>query len=159
VYASDLYDRGAVERLLAHHQRVLEGMFGDATRRVLELPLLRDSDVQKLVDQVQRAPLTPVSLAAARRRSFVERFDAQVKRAGDAVACWDERGSSSYLELAQRANQVAHALAERGIARGELVAACLERGAGLLATLLGIWKAGAAYVPLDPAYPRAYLQQ
>jgi amino acid adenylation domain-containing protein len=159
VYASDLYDRGAVERLLAHHQRVLEGMFSDASRRVLELPLLRDSDVQRLVEQFQRTPLGPAPLAAAVWRSFVERFDAQVKRAGDAVACWDEAGATSYLELAQRADQVAHALAARGTQRGDLVAVCLDRSAGLLATLLGIWKAGAAYVPLDPAYPRAYLRQ
>jgi len=155
VYASDLYDRGALERLLAHHQRVLEGMLSDPTRRVLELPLLRDLDVQKLVQQFQRAPHG----RAEPRRSFVERFEAQVKRAGDAVACWDERGACSYLELARRANQVAHALTARGIAPGDLVAVCLDRNAGLLATLLGIWKAGAAYVPLDPAYPRAYLQQ
>jgi amino acid adenylation domain-containing protein len=154
VYASDLYDRAAIERLLAHHQRVLEGMISDPSRRLLELPLLRDSDVQRLVEQFNRAPLV-----AAPQRSFVERFDEQVARAGDAVACWDERGASSYAELAQRANQVAHALAARGITRGDLVAVCLERGAGLLATLLGIWKAGAAYVPLDPSYPRAYVQQ
>jgi amino acid adenylation domain-containing protein len=153
-YASDLYDRAAVERLLAHHQRVLEAMLSDANRRVLELPLLRDSDVQKLVDQLNRAPRVP-----APERSFVERFDARVKRAGDAVACWDERGAWSYLEVAQRANQVAHALAARAIAPGDRVAVCLDRGAELLATLLGIWKAGAAYVPLDPAYPTAYLRQ
>jgi amino acid adenylation domain-containing protein len=159
VYASDLYDRATVERLLAHHQRVLEGMFSDASRRVLELPLLRDSDVQKLVLQLNRAPVTSAPQAAGAQRSFVERFDAQVKRAGDAVACWDERGAWSYLELAQHANQVAHALAVRGIARGDLVAVCLDRSGKLLATLLGIWKAGAAYVPLDPAYPRTYLQQ
>lgn len=161
VYASDLYDRGAIERLLAHHQRVLEGMFSDARRRVLELPLLRDSEVQKLVDQFQRAAQARVPGAAegTARQSFVERFDAQVKRAGDAVACWDERGAWSYVELARRANQVAHALAARGIEKGDLVAVCLDRSAGLLATLLGIWKAGAAYVPLDLAYPAAYQRQ
>jgi amino acid adenylation domain-containing protein len=152
VYASDLYDRAAIERLLGHHQRVLEGMVSDASRRVQELPLLRDSDIQRLVEQ--RSPL--VALA---QRTFVERFEAQVQRAGDAPACWDEGGACSYWELAQRANQVAHALAARGITRGDLVAVCLERGTGLLASLLGIWKAGAAYVPLDPSYPRAYLQR
>lgn len=154
VYASDLYGRAAVERLMAHHQRVLEGMFGDASRRVRDLPLLRDSDVQKLVEQYNRAPLT-----RAPEQSLVDRFEAQVRRAADAVACWDERGAWSYLEVAQRANQVAHALRARGVARGDLVAVCLERSAELLATLLGIWKAGAAYVPLDPAYPRVYICQ
>jgi amino acid adenylation domain-containing protein len=159
VYASDLYDRKAVERLLAHQQRVLEGMFADTSRRVFELPLLRDVDVQKLVEQFNRAPLTGAPLAAGSQLSFVERFEAQVKRAGAAVACWDERGAWSYLELAQHSNQLAHALAARGVSRGDLVAVCLDRSARLLATLLGIWKAGAAYVPLDPAYPKAYLRQ
>jgi amino acid adenylation domain-containing protein len=151
-YASDLYDRGAVERLLAHHQQILRGMLADANRRVHELPLLRDAEVQKLL--AQQAPLLP-----APRESFVQRFDARVARTPDAVACWDGAGAWSYRELSRHANQLAHALAARGIAADDRVAVCLERSGQLLATLLGIWKAGAAYVPLDPAYPRAYVQQ
>lgn len=154
VYASDLYDRQTVERLLAQHQRVLEGMFEDTQRRLLDLPLLRDPDVQKLLETYNRAPVTP-----APAWSFVQRFDALVERSPNAIACYDERGAWSYLELGRHADQVAHALTARGVSRGELVAVCLERSGKLLATLLGIWKAGAAYVPLDPAYPPAYLQQ
>jgi len=154
VYASDLYDRKAIERLLAHHERVLEGMFSDANQRVLDLPLLRDADIQKLIRQFNRAPLT-----RAPTWSFVQRFDAQVERVPSSVACWDERGVWSYLDLARHANQLAHALTARGVARGDLVGVCLDRSGKLLATLLGIWKAGAAYVPLDPSYPTAYLRQ
>lgn len=154
VFASDLYDYKAVERLLAHHQRLLEGMFSDASQSVLGLPLLRDSDVQRLTRQFNRAPISRAS-----ERSFVERFDAQVGRSPASVACWDERGAWSYTELARHANQVAHALTGRGIGPGDLVGVCLDRTGALLATLLGIWKAGAAYVPLDPNYPRAYLRQ
>src|SRR5690606_11200120 len=154
VYASDLYDRQAIERLLAQHQHVLEGMFSEARQRVLDLPLLRDADVTKLLEQYNRAPVT-----RAPALSFVQRFDAQVERAPGAVACWDERGAWSYREVAQHANQVAHALAARGVAHGDLVAVCMDRSGNLLATLLGVWKAGAAYVPLDPAYPQAYLKQ
>lgn len=154
VYASDLYDRGAIERLLAQHQRVLESMFGDADQRVFDLPLLRDADVNKLLEAYNRAPLT-----RAPEWSFAQRFDAQVERTPAAVACWDEHGPWSYLELSQHANQVAHGLTDQGVARGDLVAVCLDRSGKLLATLLGIWKAGAAYVPLDPAYPHAYMRQ
>jgi amino acid adenylation domain-containing protein len=154
VYASDLYDYKIVERLLAHHQRVLEGMLADGNQRVRGLPLLRDSDVQKLTRQFNRAPLTRAPAC-----SFVQRFDAQVERIPDSVACWDERGAWNYLELARHANQVAHALTARGVAPGDLVGVCLDRSGKLLATLLGVWKAGAAYVPLDPNYPKAYLQQ
>ncbi|HEX2670541.1 MAG TPA: condensation domain-containing protein, partial [Polyangiaceae bacterium] len=154
VYASDLYDHPSIERLLAHHQRLLEGMFSDANLRVLELPLLRDSDIQKLTRQFNRAPIS-----RAPEWSFVQRFDGQVERIPAAVACWDERGAWSYLDLARHANQVAHALLAHGVAPGDLVAVCQDRSGQLLATLLGVWKAGAAYVPLDPQYPKAYLRQ
>ncbi|RYZ05624.1 MAG: amino acid adenylation domain-containing protein [Myxococcales bacterium] len=154
VYAADLYDRASIERLLAQHQQVVEGMFAGTDQRVLELPLLRSSDVRRLLEDRNRAPLT-----APPAQSFVERFDAQVERSPREVACWDERGPWTYLELSRYANQVAHALSGRGVQRGDLVAVCLDRGGKLLATLLGVWKAGAAYVPLDPAYPQVYAQQ
>ncbi|KAK4451174.1 non-ribosomal peptide synthetase [Podospora aff. communis PSN243] len=153
VYASDLYDRAAVERLLAHHQHVLEGMFGDVSRPLLELRLLRDSDIAELLERSARVPMMELPM-----HSFVDRFDDQVQRRAGGVACWDgsDRGVWSYLDLAQRSHGVAHALAERGIGTGDLVAVCLPRGGELLATLLGIWRTGAAYVPIDPAYPVAY---
>ncbi|GAA4965015.1 non-ribosomal peptide synthetase [Actinoplanes utahensis] len=153
VYAADLYDRAAVERLLAHHQHVLEGMFRDAGRLLLEVPLLRDSDVAALVGRGDRVVTAPPA------RSFPDRFAAQVERAPEAVACWDSRGAWTYRDLDRRARRVAHSLAARGVAPGDLVAVCLPRGGDLLATLLGVWQAGAAYVPIDPAYPAAYARQ
>jgi amino acid adenylation domain-containing protein len=154
VYAADLYNRPAVERLLAHHQNVLEGMFRDARQRVLELALLRDSDIQALLERSNRAPTAEVPTV-----SFVDRFDAQVQRAPDAVACWDGHGPWSYRDIDRRAHSVAHALAARGTGLGQLVAVCLPRGGDLLATLLGVWRALGAYVCLDPAYPTAYSRQ
>ena len=53
----------------------------------------------------------------------------------------------------------AHALAAKGIGAGTVVGVCLDRGAPLLASLLAVWKTGAAYVPLDPSYPESYLGQ
>lgn len=63
----------------------------------------------------------------------------------------------SYLELDQRSNAVAHALRDRGVMAGSLVGVCLEREPDLYVAVLGILKAGAAFVPLDPAYPRGRL--
>jgi len=62
-------------------------------------------------------------------------------------------GSISFAELDGRANQLAHLLRERGIGRGALVGLCIERGIEMVVGQLAILKAGAAYVPLDPAYP------
>ncbi|WIN00444.1 amino acid adenylation domain-containing protein [Actinoplanes oblitus] len=153
-YASDLYDGAAIERLLAHQQQVLEGMFADPSRRLAEIPMLRDGDVRQLLERADRAPVTE-----APAWSFVSRFDALAGRSPDAVACWDERGAWTYAELARRAGQVAGALAARGVAPGDLVGVCLPRGGELLAALLGVWMAGAAYVPIDPGYPAAYSRQ
>lgn len=154
VYASDLYARDAVERLLAHHQQVLEGMLADDARRVADLPLLRDEDVAALLARTGQA-----AVSEPPAWTFVERFDARAAGTPEALACRDARRAWTYADVARRAHGVADALAARGTAPGDLVAVCLPRGGDLLATLLGVWQAGAAYVPLDPAYPAAYLQQ
>ncbi|MFJ7326469.1 amino acid adenylation domain-containing protein [Streptomyces cyaneofuscatus] len=73
-----------------------------------------------------------------------------------ALTCGDER--LTYGELNERANQVAHYLASRGVSRGSLVGVCIDRSSDLVATLLGVLKSGAAYVPLDPSYPQDRLR-
>jgi len=66
--------------------------------------------------------------------------------------------SLTYQELDVRANRLAHLLRERGVRRGDLVGLCLPREANLIVSLLAIFKCGAAYVPLDPAYPQERLR-
>ena len=82
-----------------------------------------------------------------------ELFERQAARTPEAIAvvCGAER--LTYRELDERANQLAHHLRRRGVGPGALVAICAQRTLQLLVGLLGVWKAGAAYVPLDPAYP------
>src|SRR5262249_57639036 len=72
-----------------------------------------------------------------------------------AVVCGSER--LSYAELDRRSNQLAHHLVSLGVTPDSLVAVCLERSVELFVALLGILKAGAAYLPLDPSYPLARL--
>ncbi|MFD0744456.1 amino acid adenylation domain-containing protein [Phytohabitans flavus] len=78
----------------------------------------------------------------------------QAARTPDAVAVADERQEITYAELDRRANRTAHLLRARGIGTESLVAVCLPRSVELAAVLLGVWRAGAAYVPLDPGHPR-----
>ncbi|WP_029573548.1 non-ribosomal peptide synthetase, partial [Pseudomonas syringae] len=89
-------------------------------------------------------------------------FEAQVERSPQAVAVVHGDVRLSYCELNNRANQLAHQLIELGIGPDDRVAICVERGPGMIVALLAILKAGAGYVPLDPAYPverLAYLLQ
>src|SRR4051812_17203689 len=80
-------------------------------------------------------------------------IEAQAGRTPDRPALSFEKRIVSYGELNERANQVAHALIRRGIGPESLVGVCLHRSPELIIALLGVWKAGAAYVPLDPDYP------
>src|SRR5689334_1349285 len=91
------------------------------------------------------------------RMDVVDRFEAQAARAPAAIAvsCGEER--LAYGELNARANRVAHYLRGRGVGRDTLVGVAMRRSPLLVCALLGVWKAGAAYVPLDPSYPRARL--
>ena len=83
-----------------------------------------------------------------------ELFEEQVARNPDAVAVVYKQRQLSYRELNQRANQVARFLRKRGVGPDILVGVCLERSLEMVIALFGVWKAGGAYIPLDPAYPR-----
>jgi len=80
-------------------------------------------------------------------------FEEQVQQTPDAIAVVFEGEQLTYLELNEKANQLAHYLQELAVGPEVLVGICLERSIEMIVGLLGILKAGGAYVPLDPAYP------
>jgi amino acid adenylation domain-containing protein len=83
-----------------------------------------------------------------------ELFEARVDEQPDAIALEMEGQTLSYAELEAKANRIAHVLRARGAKPGQYVGVCLSRGLDLVATLIGVAKSGAAYVPLDADYPR-----
>ncbi|WP_246791972.1 non-ribosomal peptide synthetase [Burkholderia perseverans] len=134
--------------------------------------------LESLAQALDAAPDTPVRdlevlSPAARRQLLVDfndtgaafesgatahaLFEAQARRAPDALALVQGERSLSYDELNQQANRLAHHLRELGVRPADRVAICVERGVEMIVGVLAVWKAGAAYVPLDPAYPRERL--
>ena len=86
-------------------------------------------------------------------RCIHDLFERQVERTPDAIALRCGGEAVSYRELNRRANRLAHRLIGLGAGPDQAVAVCLSRRAELVVSLLGVMKSGAAYVPLDPAYP------
>ncbi|HEX2642183.1 MAG TPA: amino acid adenylation domain-containing protein, partial [Thermoanaerobaculia bacterium] len=146
-YDPDLFDRTTVLRIAGSFEPWLAAALGSPEAPVAEQPLLSETERHQVRiewnDTLADLPRTPVHVRLAE----------QARRAPEAVAVLFEDESLTHGELDRRANRLARSLRRRGIAPGARVGLCLERSLDLVAGLLGIWKAGAAYVPLDPAHP------
>jgi amino acid adenylation domain-containing protein len=150
-YKTALFDRDTTERLVQNFEMLLRGVAADPSARLSELPLLTDAELRaELRDWNDTAASVPSGCVH-------ERFEAQAARAPDAVAAEFEDEALSYRELNEQANQIARRLRELGVGPERLVGVCMGNGLRRLAALLGIWKAGGGYVPLDPALPAGRL--
>ncbi len=158
-YSSDLFTAATAERMLGHWMTLLEAVAAAPERRLLDLPLLGPAESRARAAQVARArPRLERSgfPRAALERSVGARFEEQARRHASRIAVRGRRHAWTYGELDRRANRLAHALVARGAAGGR-VALLLGHDAPMMAGILGVLKAGCAYVPLDPFYPRERL--
>ncbi|WP_051711496.1 non-ribosomal peptide synthetase [Andreprevotia chitinilytica] len=147
-YASDLFDRATIERLLGHFETLLTGMVQNDQNTLGQLPLLSAAERQQVLVDFNATTVDYPADALIHQL-----FERQAEQQPDAIAVVFENQQLSYRELNARANQLAHHLLGLGVQPDDRVALCLERGLNLVVGLLGILKAGAAYVPLDPNYP------
>lgn len=148
-YNTDLFDAATIERMMAHYLRLLEGLTADTTVPVRELPMLGGAERAGLRERHRG-----VALAAPPQASVHALFAAQARRTPDAEALRMDGASLSYAELDARTNRLAHHLLSLGVQGESLVGVWMERSIDMVVALLAVLKAGAAYVPLDPAFPR-----
>ncbi|WP_241775349.1 AMP-binding protein, partial [Pseudomonas corrugata] len=146
-YASDLFDRATVERFAQHFQTLLEAMVTDVEQPVLGLPLLSPAQRQASPAVLPpKAVFTPEPL-------IHQRFEQLAAAQPEAIALVFGDTALSYQALNRRANRIAQALLAQGVRPDDRVAILAQRGVEMVCAVLAVLKAGAAYVPLDPAYP------
>lgn len=148
-YCTDLYSAETIARLAGHFQTLLSSIAADADVPVGTLPLLTEAERQQML-----VAWNATEAAYPKDRCVHELIEEQAARTPDAVAVAFGNASLTYRELDRRANQLARRLQSSGIGRGTRVAICVDRSLEMVVGLLGILKAGAAYIPLDPDYPR-----
>ena len=147
-YSAELFDRSTIQRMIGHFRVLLDAMHATPEREVSNLPLLTDAERRQLImgSNVIEQAIPAVCVH--------DLFQEAVKQAGDSVAVTIGDLESTYSELNRRSNQLAHYLQKLGAGPDKLVGIYLERSIEMIVALLGVLKAGAAYVPLDPAYPK-----
>ncbi|GHF54231.1 nonribosomal peptide synthetase CepB [Amycolatopsis bartoniae] len=146
-YHPDVLGASLAKEALDGFTRVLARMIAEPEAPVGRLDLLDDA-ARELV--VRRWNETDAVVDAP---SAVDLFRRQVAKTPDATAVVAGDRTWSFTELDEWSGRLARALADRGVRRGDRVAVVLERSAELLTAWLGVWRAGAAYVPVDPGYP------
>ncbi|PON18485.1 hypothetical protein C2W62_07730 [Candidatus Entotheonella serta] len=152
LYNRDLFDPDRIERMAHHFNTLLEAVVARPNAPLHQLSLLDTTERVRLLEDFNA---TPALISAA---TLPELFEQQVEATPNATAVVFEQYSLSYAELNARANQLAHYLIAQGVDPETVVGVCLERSIDLIVSLLGIFKAGVAYLPLDPDYPQARLQ-
>jgi amino acid adenylation domain-containing protein/non-ribosomal peptide synthase protein (TIGR01720 family) len=146
-YNTDLFDAATVERMTDHLLVLLAGIVAGPEQPLARLPLLGDAELrQVVVEWNDTARHTPVA-------SLPTLFEAQVVRTPETIALVCDDIQLTYAEVNERANRLAHLLIGQGVGPERCVALTLPRSVDLVVAAMAVLKAGAAYLPIDLAYP------
>jgi amino acid adenylation domain-containing protein len=149
---TDLYKRSTIKRMARQFERLALSIAEDPDRSISQLDLLAPSEKHLILQEWNdTSTVFPTDIL------IHELFEQQARLTPDAVAVVCQPESLTYKELNEQANQLAHYLIEAGAGPEVIVGICLQRSIELIVSLLAVLKSGAAYLPLDPAYPEQRL--
>ncbi|ARU63606.1 hypothetical protein CBW65_23270 [Tumebacillus avium] len=147
-YSTDLFQAETAERMMRHFEHLLRAIGTDPAAKIAELPMLYEAERDQLLNEWNQTAV-PYREDALIHDLFAE----QAVRTPDAVAVEFAGTDLSFGELNARANRLAWYLQEQGIGAEGIVGIRMERSPEMIIALLGVLKAGGAYLPLDPTYP------
>ncbi|WP_198315810.1 non-ribosomal peptide synthetase [Chitinophaga tropicalis] len=150
-YCTDLFREDTITRMAGHYEQLLQSVTEDPEQLTGELNMLTDAEQYQLLEEFPVSPLQQPVLPPA---TLVALFREQALLQDEQTALVSGDIQLSYRQLDEQSNQVAHFLLSRGAKAESLIAVCMERSPLLVTCMLGILKAGAAYVPVDASYPK-----
>jgi amino acid adenylation domain-containing protein/thioester reductase-like protein len=147
-YSTELFDEPTIARMGGHLRVLLDGIAAKPDAKLADLSILPESERHLILSLSRRRRYAPPEIVVHRR------FEQQAARSPDATAVVCEGTTITYRELNERANRLAGRLRTQGLRPDVLAGICLDRSPALIVAILGVLKAGGAYLPLDPAYPQ-----
>ncbi|WP_236145139.1 non-ribosomal peptide synthetase [Nostoc sp. CMAA1605] len=148
-YATDLFEASTIRRMAGHFEVLLTAITQNPQQPIYQLPIITPAEKRQLQIWNQTDTDYP------QNHTLVTLFEAQAAKTPDQIAVVFADQCLSYLELNQKANQLAHHLLQlQSISNNPLMAICMDRSLEMLIGLFAILKAGGAYVPIDPSYPQ-----
>jgi len=147
-YRTDLFKPITIERMKEHYIEVLRNVAAESNKHADGISLLNSDEKQLLLKE-----WNDTACQYERDLDVASVFLNQVEIFSDKIALKINEDSITYQQLNNQANNIAHALIDKGVKPNQRVGLCAERSIEMIASMLGILKSGAAYVPLDPSYP------
>ncbi|ACB52398.1 peptide synthetase [Crocosphaera subtropica ATCC 51142] len=147
-YSLDLFEAEMIARMLGHFQVLLRDIISKPQAHISELSLLTEKEEKQLLLEWNKTETKQLE------NIFISQlFEAQVEKTPNNIAVTSAQQQLTYRELNSKANQLAHYLQTLGVKPEVKVGILMERSPDLLIAILGVLKAGSAYVPIDPTYP------
>ncbi|MDQ7977363.1 amino acid adenylation domain-containing protein [Paraburkholderia sp. SARCC-3016] len=153
-FNTDVYDETTIQRWLGHYETLLGAIARNPEATVAALPLLNEDEIRHLRDELNAS-----ERAYDLSRTTPAMIAAQARQTPNAMAVSDETVRLTYGELDEYANRIARRLVAAGIAPHGRIAVAMDRTVMTVAAMIGVWRAGCAYVPLDMTMPPARLRQ
>jgi amino acid adenylation domain-containing protein len=147
-YSRELLDAESAQRVLGHLQTLVEAIVKAPFTPLSQLTFMPKAELRQILME-----WNDTKAEYPREKCIHEMIEEQVEKTPDAIAIIFDDQLLTYKDLDQRANQLAHHLQGLGIRPGDKVGICIERSIQMVVGMLGILKAGASYIPLDPAFP------
>ncbi|WDZ54630.1 non-ribosomal peptide synthetase/type I polyketide synthase [Paenibacillus polymyxa] len=147
-YATRLFKKETVERLVQHYFNILEEITSNPEKKLSEINMLSQEEKERII-----YGFNDTKVEFEHHLTVHHLFEQQTKVRPDNIAVAYEGRRFTYGQINQRANRIARYMLKAGTGREEAVVVMLERGPLFVESVLGIWKAGGAYIPVNPKYP------
>jgi amino acid adenylation domain-containing protein len=147
-YSTELFTAAEVRQMQNRVARLIGAAIADEQLPLSQLPLMAEQERRQVLVE-----FNATEAAYPQGELIHQQFEARAAAAPGAVALVQDGVTVSYGELNGRANRLAHRIGQLGVNPDDRIAICMERGIAMIVAVLAVWKAGAAYIPLDPAYP------
>lgn len=146
-YHNNLFKEATIQKFAHHFQSIVKAVLVNNDISIGDIPILTEEDMNAYAELNNTSKEWPETL------TIPAMFASAVDRYANRIALSSDKGSLTYSQLDRLSNQVANMLVQKGVTKGEFVAIFMERGMDAIVSMLGVLKAGGAYIPLDPEHP------
>ena len=147
-YSTELFERKTAERIQSYFQKIMKELTIDPEIKLSSIDIISQEERHQILHEFN----TPeISFSDD---NVISLFEKQVHETPNAIALIYQETEISYKDLNDKSNLLAHHIKDKGISQGTPIPICIERGPEMIIGILAILKAGAAYIPIDPQYPK-----